>query len=248
MRHCWPEDSWERRHELTFELELLRAECEFLTGALAAAEERLNMLSIRAANTVERASVTCLHMDLYTTLAQSGRAIAIGLDYLRHLGIEWSPHPTDEDVQREYERIWSQLGSRTIEDIIELPLMTDPASLATMDVLTKIGPAAFTLMEANFHALAICWAVNLSLERGNSDGSCDIYVRLGFIAGGRFGDYKAAFRFGKVGYELVERRGLKRFQARTYLLFAHHLIPYTQHVRDAPRFLASWIRNRKQSR
>jgi hypothetical protein len=26
---------------------------------------------------------------------------------------------------------------------------------------------------------------------------------------------------------------LKRFQARTYLMFAHHLIPYAQHVRTA---------------
>jgi PAS domain S-box-containing protein len=232
-----PEDSWECRHELTFELELLRAECEFVTGAMAAADERLKGLSTRAANTVERASVACLHIDLYTTLAQGSRAVAVGLDYLRHLGIEWSEHPTDEDVRREYDRIWAQLGSRTIEDLIELPLMTDPASLATMDVLTKVGPAAFTLMEANFHALAICWAVNLSLERGNSDGSCDIYVRLGFIAGDRFGDYKSGFRLGKVGYELVERRGLKRFQARTYLLFAFHLIPYAQHVRDARDFL-----------
>ena len=33
-----PDDSWERRHELTFALELHRAECEFLTGALADAE------------------------------------------------------------------------------------------------------------------------------------------------------------------------------------------------------------------
>ena len=37
-----PEDCWERQHELTFALELHRAECEFLTGALAAAEERLD--------------------------------------------------------------------------------------------------------------------------------------------------------------------------------------------------------------
>ena len=122
-------------------------------------------------------------------------------------------------------------AARSIEDILELPLMTDPASLATMDVLTKVAPAAFTLMEANFHALAICWAANLSLARGNSDGSCDIYVRLGFVAGDRFGDYKAGYRFGRVGYELVERWGLKRFQARIYMLFAHFLIPYTQHVR-----------------
>jgi PAS domain S-box-containing protein len=228
-----PGDSWEQRHALTFEVDLLRAECEFLTGAMAAADERLTRLSTRAANTVERAQVACLHIDLYTTLAQSNRAIAVGLDYLRHLGIEWSPHPTDEDVRHEYQRVWFQLGTRSIEDMLELPLMTDPASLATMDVLTKVAPAAFTLMEANFHALAICWAANLSLERGNSDGSCDIYVRLGLIAGDRFGDYKAGARFGRVGCDLVERRGLKRFQARTYLLFAHHVSPYTQHVRAA---------------
>jgi PAS domain S-box-containing protein len=228
-----PPDSWECCHELTFELELLRAECEFVTGAMATADDRLRGLSTRAANTVERAAVACLHIDLYLTLGQSDRAIAITLDYLRSLDIDWSPHPTDEDVRREYDRVWVKLGRRSIEDILELPLMTDPASLATIDVLTKVAPAALTLMEANFHALAVCWAANLSLERGNSDGSCDIYVRLGFIAGDRFGDYNAGSRFGKVGCELVEQRGSKRFQARTDMLFGHFLIPYTQHVRAA---------------
>src|SRR5262249_2948150 len=75
-------DSWERRDDLIFELELHRAECEFLTGALAEAEQRLAVLSARTATTVERASVTCLQVDLYTTLDQGSRAIAVGLDYL----------------------------------------------------------------------------------------------------------------------------------------------------------------------
>ena len=60
-----PEDAWERRRELTFALELHRAECEFLTGALAEAEARLAALSQRAADTVERAAVACLRIDLY---------------------------------------------------------------------------------------------------------------------------------------------------------------------------------------
>ena len=40
---------------------------------------------------------------------------------------------------------------------------------------------------------------------------------LVMIAGPHFGNYKAGFRFGRLGYELVEKRGLKRFQARTYM-------------------------------
>ena len=43
-----PEDCWERQHAMTFELEIHRAECEFVTGALTVAEERLPMLSSRA--------------------------------------------------------------------------------------------------------------------------------------------------------------------------------------------------------
>jgi predicted ATPase len=185
-----PEDCWERRRELIFALELNRAECEFLTGALAAAEERLNVLSTRAATTVERASVACLLLDLYTTLGQSSRAVAVGLEYLRHLGIEWSPHPTDEDVRREYERIWSQIGSRTIEDLVDLPLMSDPASLGTLDVLDRLTPAAL-FTDANLFPMVVCRAVNLSLESGNCDGSCFAYAHLGMVAGSHFGDYLA---------------------------------------------------------
>src|SRR4029450_1121563 len=158
------------QHDLIFELELHRAECEFLTGALAEAEQRLAVLSARAATTIERARVTCLQVDLYTTLDQGSRAIAVCLDYLRHLGIDWSPHPTEDEARREYERIWSQLGSRTIESLIGLPLMSNEGSLAALDVLTKLGPPAH-YTDANVRSMVICRAVNLSLENGNCDGS-----------------------------------------------------------------------------
>src|SRR5258705_197087 len=192
---------------------------------------RLEALSTRATNTVERATVACLRLDLYTTLDQSSRAIAVGLEYLRHLGINWSPHPTNEEARHEYEQVWSQLGSRMIEDLIELPLMSDPASLATMDVLTKMAtPSLYT--DTDLLALVACRAVNLSLESGNCDGSCMPYVWLPMVAGPRFGDYRTAvYRFGQLGYDLVERRGLTRFQARTYELFGYGVVPWTRHVR-----------------
>jgi PAS domain S-box-containing protein len=213
-------------------LELERAECEFLTGELPGADERLTGLSNRTANTVEQAAVACLHMDVCTTLGQSGRAVAVALDYLRQVGIEWSPHPTEDEARREYKQIWSQLGDRAIEDVVDSPLMSDPESLATVDVLTKVVvPAFFT--DRNLDSLAICRAVSLSLEWGNCGASCLAYVTLGRIAGPRFGDHRAGFRFGQVGYELVERHGLKRFQAGTYLYFAAWISRWMKHVRTS---------------
>src|SRR5262249_56621093 len=141
----------------------------------------------------EQAAVACLRIDVSTTLDQSDRAIAIALDYLQRAGIDWPSHPTEEEVRCEFGRIWSLLGSRTIEGLIELPLMSDPASLATLDVLTKLfAPAMYR--DANLASLVMCRAVNLSLEHGNSDGSCFAYVIVGTVAGARFVDYHTAFR------------------------------------------------------
>ena len=112
-----------------------------------------------------------MHIDLYTTLDRSDRAVEVCLAYLRHLGIEWSPHPTQEEVRREYERTWALLGRREIEELIDLPLMSDPEAEATMEVLTKAcAPATFT--DTNLQSLVIWRMVNLSLEFGNTEASC----------------------------------------------------------------------------
>src|SRR5580700_10811444 len=224
------DDCWERRRELIFALELNRAECEFLTHQFSVAEERLAALSNRATTIVELAIVACLRMDVSTTLNLSGHAVGFCLDYLRHVGIEWSPHPTEEEVQREYERIWPLLGNRTIEDLIDLPLMEDPASLATVDVLIKVLPPAKQTDE-NLASLTICKAVSLSIEHGNCDASCVAYEWFARVAGPHFGNYKAGFRFGHAGFELVERRGLKRYQASTHHCFAIFVLRWTKHVR-----------------
>jgi PAS domain S-box-containing protein len=85
--------------------------------------------------------------------------------------------------------------------------------------------------DANLLALVTCRAVNLSLERGNCDASCAAYAFLGIIAGPHFGAYQEAYRFGQLGCDLVEGRGLTRFQARTYLDFGNVVLPWTKHVR-----------------
>ena len=77
------EDSWERQYELTFSIEYHRAECELLTADLAAAEERLIMLSRRAGNLVDIAAVACLRLTLYTTLDRSDRGVEVCLEYLQ---------------------------------------------------------------------------------------------------------------------------------------------------------------------
>lgn len=224
-----PEATWERLHELNFALELQRAECEHATGALAQAEARLAALSTRASTTGQFATVACLRIDLAMTIGQLDQAVAIALDSLRHLGIDWPLEPTEEQVRCEYERIWSQLGDRTIEEICELPLMSDPDTLATIDLLMRVATPALVMMSPLF-PLVICRAANLSLEHGHSEASCVAYEFLAMAVVSTFGTYDVGLRFASLGNDLAEMPELKRFQARTLQLFAS-VTAWTRHVR-----------------
>jgi predicted ATPase len=218
------DENWNSNYRLIFSIECLMAECELLTTDMLKAETRLSMLAERAKSEHDVAIVTRLRLTLYTTLDRSERSVQVCLQYLRRGGTNWSAHPTRDEVRREYEKIWSVVGNRQIEELIELPLMTNSHVLDTLDVLTEIvTPAFFT--DQNLCALVLCRMVNLSLEYGNCDASCYAYVWLATYTGPYFGEYGAGFRFGQLGYDLVERRGLTRYRARTYSSFGNIAVP-----------------------
>jgi PAS domain S-box-containing protein len=227
-RSLLSEKTWESNYDLIFSIESLMAECELLTAEMVAAESRLTMLAQRARGRHGFAIVTRLQLTLYTTLDRSDRAIEVFLDHLRRNGTVWSQHPTRDDVMREYNRIWLLVGGRQIEDLVDLPLLDDPDVLDMLDVFTEIvHPAMF--FDENLSTLVVCRMVCLCLENGNCDASCFGYVWFGMFAGPRFNNYKDGFRFGQLGYDLVEKRNLTRYQARTYISFGT-LTPWAKHA------------------
>ena len=227
-RSLLSEESSERTHDLIFSLESLIAECELLTADMSAAEGRLTMLAGRARSRHEFAVVTRLRVTLYTTLDRSGRAIEVFLDYLRRNGTDWPPHPALDDVMQEYNRIWSLVGNRQIEELVDLPVLDDPDVLDMLDVFTEIvHPAMF--FDENLSTLVVFRMVSLCLEHGTCDASCFAYIWFGMFAGPRFNNYKDGFRFGQLGYDLVGKRNLTRYEARTYVSFGT-LTPWAKHA------------------
>jgi PAS domain S-box-containing protein len=224
------EDAWERRQELAFALELHGADSELWMGRLPSVEERLQALARRAADVVQRADVASRRVNLHMMSGDVDRAVAVGLECLRQMGIDWAAHPTPQEPQGEFERLWSQLGSRPIEDLIDLPLMQDPQSRAMLDVLTALeAPAIHT--DENLYMLATCRAVNLSLEHGNSDVAPAHFARVGLLASCRLGHFDAGYRLGKMACDLIGHRGLTRFGEDTYVIFAV-LVPWTRPLRE----------------
>lgn len=251
-RGLLPEPVWERCRDLAFELELNWAECEYLTGDLTAAERRLAWLSLQAGSATpssvgssvgtsvgsaaDAAAVACLRINLYANLDQSDSAVEVGLDYLRRFDGAWKLHPTAEEVRGHCEALWERLRRASPEALRDLPFMADLGRRATMDVLTMLtSPALRT--DVNLFRLVVCRMAVLSLEHGNTDGSSLAYAWLGSILGSYLGDYEGGARFGRLSLDLIETRGLGRFSARTWLVFAVHVAPWTQHLKGCQAFL-----------
>ena len=224
------EETWDHNYELIFSIEYLMAECELLTADMVGGRKS----AFDVGRTCQKRSrYRCRHTFAPDALHH------FGSERPRRGGLPRVPptsaapigprHPTRDEVMREYGRIWSLVGNRQIEELVDLPLMTDPDILDVLDVLTEaVTPAMYC--DENLFSLVICHMVNLSLEHGNCDGSCFAYVWFAVIAGPRFGNYKDGFRFGRLGYELVEKRGLIRYQARTYMSFGNMVIPWARHA------------------
>jgi predicted ATPase/two-component sensor histidine kinase len=229
-RTLLPEDSWDRHYQLHFALELELAECEFLTGQMAEAEDRLLGLEPRVRSLVERAAVTQLRVTICSARDQQQRAIDLTLEFLRLRGINWSARPTQSEVMQEYESMLERLGSRPIETLIDLPYLTDPQWRALLDVLVPAVPASI-FMDNNLTALILCKMVNVSLEFGNCDASCFAYAILASIFGPYFGDAAAGFRFGELAFQMIEKPGLGRYRARVSSVVAIRVIPWNRHVR-----------------
>ncbi|PTQ09825.1 histidine kinase [Sphingomonas oleivorans] len=214
---------------LQFALMLGQAECEFLTGAIVEAEAHLLELCNAASSSIEKAEATTILLRLYTATDRNDRAVAIGLEYLREAGIMWSAAPSDDEIAHQYQAMWDELGTRSIEDLNSLPEMVDPAWLATMDVLSElIAPASY--VDQNLLGQVLICIARLSMKWGNSPGASFAYVCFNMVAGARFGDYPTGYRFGKLALALSEKHGLDRLGWRVAMCFACMVNPWINHI------------------
>ena len=137
------EGDWEGSYEFAFDLCLLRAECEFLCGRFDEAEVLISSLLKRSVSKLRQAAAYRLRIDLYILKSAYHEAVGSALECLRLFGIDLSMHPTSQQVQSEYEKVWVNLGERSIESLAGQPLMVDPEIQAIMQVLSVLYSPAF---------------------------------------------------------------------------------------------------------
>jgi predicted ATPase/signal transduction histidine kinase len=206
---------WSRQYELTFNLRLERAECEFLTGNFDTADRLLGELLQCGTSKVDQGAAYHLKVLLHTVRSENAQAVAIALTCLRLFSIDIPAQPTWDQVQVEYEKIWQNLGKRSIESLIDLPIMSDPQLQAAMKLLSVLTPPAY-FTDLHLFSLLVCRMVNVSMRHGTSGASAHAFGILGHILGPVFHRYTDGYRFAVLACDLVEKYGFVAYRAKVY--------------------------------
>jgi len=234
------DQDWASQYELMFSLWLERAESEFLTGNFEQAGQLIEELLQRGTSKVDRAAVYRLKIQLQIAKGEYPQAVGTALACLRLFGIELPAHPNPEQVQAEYETVWRNLEGRPVENLLDLPLMTDPELQAAMAVLRWLLEAAYAIGPQLF-CLILCRMVNISLLHGTSSPFAYALGWFGTILLPEFHRYGEGYRFTRVACELAEKHGFMADRAATYLALGM-IACWTQPVATAMDFSRTAIR------
>jgi PAS domain S-box-containing protein len=218
---------WEKNYELAFGLHLERAECEFLSGNPEIAEQLIAELLERTVSKTDRASVYRLKIVLHVMKSEYQRAVESALTCLRLFGIEMTAHPSDEQVKEAYEDVWRNLSGRSIESLIDLPLMSSADMLAAAAVLSDLSAPAH-VTDLNLMRLNTCNSVNLSLKFGTTSATTFGFAWFGVLLGPVFHRFGEGYRFGDLAVRLAEKHGFLTHKSKSCL---------------ARSLLAFWTRN-----
>ncbi len=200
-----PADPWRARYRLAFDLFHDLAECQTVCGDFEVAAQILQGLSDHARGLVDRAAAHRLQLRLHIRRGEDELGAGVALVAAHELfGIDLPLHPHAQQLRDAAERTWQQLARRPIEDLLQLPTITESAMKAAIELLSTALPAAYNI-DPTLHDLLCCHIVDISLRHGNSESSPHGYVTFGAVLGRLFGRWEAARRLGEAARALVQR-------------------------------------------
>ncbi|WP_242057728.1 MULTISPECIES: ATP-binding sensor histidine kinase [Nostoc] len=223
-------DSWETKHDLTLSLYETATEAAYLAGNFEQMEQLAEVV-LRRKPLLEKVKVYEVKIQAYGAQNQALEAVNTALAFVKLLGVEFPEHPNDSDIELAMAELTSTLNGRYIEDLINLPEMTEAQPLAIMRILATATSITYTVAPKIF-LLIVLKQTELSLKYGNAPLSAFGYSNYGLILNSILGDIKSGYQFGKLAVSLVERQNAKDVKAKIMLGFNTTIRHWKEHIRE----------------
>lgn len=226
-----PGDRWERCAELALELLVEAIEAEYQSANF----ERAALLS---SEVLEHAKDVQTHVHVHelrilflTALDRNSAAIDAGLKALAKLGVALPIEP-DEVAAAVVEQELELQKTGRVEDLAELPPLSDPNQLAIMRILMHLASPAQRTDPALLKVI-IGRMVLLSTRHGNGPISAIAYGWHGALLCGAVEGVEMGYRFGQLSLEILKRYPAPELDAKVGFLFNAYVRHWKEHARES---------------
>ncbi|WP_448044967.1 trifunctional serine/threonine-protein kinase/ATP-binding protein/sensor histidine kinase [Bradyrhizobium liaoningense] len=207
-------DRWTAHYSLARRIAVLRAECLLATADLDAALVEINGLFHKMETDFDKAEAHRLKAALQTVRSDFRGATATALSGLRLLGVDLPSQPSNEQLAAAYEAVKQGLKGRSIANIVDLPLASDPRIEAAMALLTALEATMF-FPSGGLMFLHLAVMVQLTLEHGVTPASVQGLSWLGVSLAGTYDEPSEGLAYAEVALALVDRHGYERYRTAT---------------------------------
>lgn len=224
-------NSWQEQYELTLALYVEAAEAACLCTYFDEMDRLASVVLRRAKTLLDKVKVYEVKIQACKAQNQMLQAVKTALAVLKLLRVRFPEKPNKLNILLGLLRTKLALAGKRIEDLIDLPEMTDRYKLAAMSILVRINVAAYTAVP-ELYPLILFKQVNLSVKHGNASESAGAYASYGVVLCGVVGDINSGYQFGQLALRLVDRFNAKHTKAGIIEAVSFHLRHWKEHVKE----------------
>ncbi|MEG4228378.1 AAA family ATPase [Microcoleus sp. N9_B2] len=221
---------WQSQYELTLNLYVAATEAAYLNADFDNMEKMAGLVLQKAQSILDKVKIYQISITAQTAQGKILEAIAVGRNALRQLGVELPTEPDEASIGKALQGLGTQLQDRRIEELANLPVMTDAKAKAAMEVMAMLFSPIFIGIPGLLPLLSSAM-VSLSLSFGNTSASTVGYVIHGMVLCAFFGDAKTGYGFGKLAISLFDQFNVQEFKSVIANLFGS----FVQHHQEAVR-------------
>ncbi|NEP80285.1 MAG: GAF domain-containing protein, partial [Okeania sp. SIO3B3] len=224
------EKAWQQEYEISLAFHNLAAELAFLCSDFEIMEKFIEAVITQARSLLDRVNVYRIKIQASASQNKLTQAVAIARQFLEELGVTFPETPTEEDIQQAIAEIERQIGDRNIEDLAELPEMTDVKQIAIVQIANGIMPAVY-LCTPSLFPLLVCTTIKLSIEYGNTPASAYSYSCYGLICCKLFHNVDIGVKFGQLALQVISKLNAKAIQPEVATAVGSCILHRKSHMR-----------------
>jgi len=237
-----PPDAWKSEYELTLALYVESGEVGYLTGDHEQAERFFDVVLDKAKTTLDKLRIYEVKIPTYTGCHKYKEALQLGKEALRMLGVRLPRKANYLTITRELLVAKFYMTGKKIEDLVNLPELTDSHKLAIARILMSCVQPSY-IADPALMPIITMKLLNLTLRYGNSSYASYAYAAYAGVLCGKPERIEQGYRFGKLALKVLEKFNATYLKCKVYFIFGNYVNHWKRHVRKGVEYFLEAYRS-----